>query len=571
MKNKKRFSIAKLCLGYSAKKNYLIYLFLILLSVGINSCKKDLLVPNTTKTDLNKDKIKSISYAQFLTSINLNNTGILKTSLSNAVKTDKGALMNNDAASNGFIIDTDSVKKLTLGDTVSYSIGLKPETPHAIQFRNLTIQVLNNKTTAFLTTYVPTQEYVKAYKTNKQTPFKGLIYANKISLADLPQINGLNNSNQGAKGSVMATNTSEILINHNKISLAPGECEIYDVYAVSPRACSTGDMPGSCPWEAAGLTLADVQAINGPGAHLPYYTLERSTVVNCAAPSFPSGGGGEGGGGSTTPNPPGGYDPCNCDTPVPVSVVGGNKGGLKLAVAAPNCCDEGGGGTGGGLPPVIIEDPGSFNQEDPGDYYTLKIIADSIKLANRFECFNNVPDNGSTVYNVKLYTELADKNRPGALLNSSLIPGHTFITMTKTNGAITVSETFGFYPESATKASFQLPVKSMVVDNQDHAYDASLTMTVTANQFTAMMNTAVNKAKNKYDMTEYNCTNFALDVFNQGRSTSLNVPDNIGIITGKNYGKTPTGLYEVVKNMQTNGVNGASVSIGIGLKSTKCN
>ncbi|RZK69788.1 MAG: hypothetical protein EOO92_21665, partial [Pedobacter sp.] len=369
----------------------------------------------------------------------------------------------------------------------------------------------------------------------------------------------------------MATNTNEILINHNKISLAPGECEIYDVYTVSPRACSTGDMPGSCPWEAAGLTLADVQAINGPGAHLPYYTLERSTVVNCAAPSFPSGGGGEGGGGSTTPNPPGGYNPCDCETPT-ISAVGENKGGLKLAVAAPNCCDEGGGGTGGGLPPLVDDDDsGSFNPEDPGEYYSLKVIADSIKLVKKFECFNNVPDNGSTIYNVRLYTELADKNRPGALLNSNFIPGHTFITMTKTNGSITVSETFGFYPESATRASLQLSVKSMVMDNQDHPYDASLSIQVNANQFTAMMNTAITKAQNNYHMTSYNCTNFALDVLNQGMSNPLYIPNNIGVITGKNYGKTPSGVYEVIKNMQINGVSGANVSTGKGLKSTLCN
>lgn len=369
----------------------------------------------------------------------------------------------------------------------------------------------------------------------------------------------------------MATGANEILINHNKISLAPGECEIYDVYVVAPRPCSTGDMPGSCQWESDGLTLADVIAINGPGAHLPYYTLERSTVVNCAPPTFPSGGngggGGGGGGGSTTPNPPGGYDPCDGGGNIPVASYRAPSNGLKLMGLPPSPCD----GQGGGLPPVVIEDPDSFNAEDPGDLYALKVIADSLKLSKRFECFNSVPDNGSTVYNVKLYTELADKNRPGALLNSSFVPGHTFITMTKTNGSTTVSETFGFYPESATKASFQSPVKSMVVDNQDHAYDASLTMTVSANQFIAMMNTAINKAKNKYDMTEYNCTNFALDVFNQGRTTSLYVPDNIGIVTGKNYGKTPTGVYEIIKNMHTNGVSGASIGTGTGLKSTKCN
>lgn len=359
MKNKKHFSMAELCSVNATKTKYLVFLFLILLGIGLNSCKKDLFVGKTVPIDTAKDKIKTISYTEFLNSINLNNTASLKTTLSNAANKNQGAVMNISSGSNGFNINTDSIKKLTLGDTISYVISLKPETKHAVQFRNLTIQVLNDKTTAFLTTYLPTKEWVKDWKNNKHLGFKGQIFANKIALSDLPKVNGLNNSSQISKGKTMSLDNamSEILINNNKISLAPGECEVYDIYVVAPRPCSTGDMPGSCKWEKGGLTLADVQAINGPGAHLPYFTLEISTVVNCAAPEFippPTGGGA---GGSTTPNPPGGYDPCECDVPISVSNTGGKNEGLKLAVAAPNCCDT----DNGGLYPIVIP----FNENDP--------------------------------------------------------------------------------------------------------------------------------------------------------------------------------------------------------------
>ena len=222
--------------------------------------------------------------------------------------------------------------------------------------------------------------------------------------------------------------------------------------------------------------------------------------------------------------------------------------------------NPGGGGSGGG----------SFTLEDPGELYELTVVADPIDLAKRFECFNSVPNNAFTIYTAKLYAELPDKDRPAALLTTGFVPGHTFITLTKANGVNTVSQTFGFYPKNHIKASFQVPVKSMVIDNGEHNYHASLVMTVNANQFAAMMDEAINAAKNDYDMTRYNCTNFALDVFNKGRLAPLYIPDVIGSITKRNYGKTPNVVYVAIKNMRANGTAGASVVDGVGTVSKPC-
>lgn len=254
----------------------------------------------------------------------------------------------------------------------------------------------------------------------------------------------------------------------------------------------------------------------------------------------------------------------DCTTPSPVCGVHFYLSDFSyqevcIDVWFPDPPNPGGGGGGG-----------SFNAEDPGELYELTVVAESTDLAKRLECFNSIPDNASTVYSAKLYTELADQNRPGALLNSSFVPGHTFITMTKTNGPNTVNETFGFYPKSSMKASLQVSTKSMIVDNQGHDYQASLVMTVDAAQFTAMINIAIIKAQKDYNMTGYNCTDFALDVFNQGRSVPLYVPENIGVVSGVNYGKTPSGVYQVIKSMQANGVSGASVANGKGITSTNC-
>ncbi|MCX2573583.1 hypothetical protein [Pedobacter sandarakinus] len=168
------------------------------------------------------------------------------------------------------------------------------------------------------------------------------------------------------------------------MSLLPGECEFIDVYTVVARACSTGDMPGSCPWEKEGLTLAEVQNIHGSGAHLPYYTLERSTEVNCAAPEIPTAPSGGGGGGSTTPAPPTEYNPCSSG-PQEVGEINYERG-TRLMVAPPTPCD--GGGTGGGSQPITpvynefspIYLPDNFDIAYPQEYFDLEDSYDALTL-----------------------------------------------------------------------------------------------------------------------------------------------------------------------------------------------
>ncbi len=116
--------------------------------------------------------------------------------------------------------------------------------------------------------------------------------------------------------------------------MAPGECEIFDIYSIAAHQCSTGDWPGSCSWEKDGLTDNDKKN----GAYLPYYSIQMTTVVNCAPPDMPPAPGG-GGGGATTPTPPSDYDPCPGGAG---AIAYANVyGGLKLAVAAGNPCDGG--------------------------------------------------------------------------------------------------------------------------------------------------------------------------------------------------------------------------------------
>lgn len=322
----------KLTLSKGKAMACLLLLFLAL----INGCKKEILLPKNIEVP-STDKISTISYAQFINAVNLNSTGSLKEALSGQ----KAKLMNTRALDGNLNLEMDSVKKLTLGDTTSYVIATKPQTPRATTFQNLTIQVIKTKTIAFLSTYYPEKEWIDNWRQNRKTKFKGTITFNKIYLDDTEsnssalKTSSLEKKEGVLKDKMLASINGKTGLG-NVISLMPGECEIYDVVTVVQQQCKFGHWNrGECDY----LTIHpnwEPTADDWP----PSTTINISTVVNCAMPNFPSDGGGGGGAGSTTPNPPGTYNPCD-GNPQPVGPGGISfENGTKLMVGASTNCDE---------------------------------------------------------------------------------------------------------------------------------------------------------------------------------------------------------------------------------------
>ena len=68
------------------------------------------------------------------------------------------------------------------------------------------------------------------------------------------------------------------------------------------------------------------------------------------------------------------------------------------------------------------------------------------------------------------------------------------------------------------------------------------------------MNTALTNSQLFYDLNDYNCTNYALDIINSIRPTPLVVPDDVvnlpitptGPFVTCNYHQTPNSLYRVL-------------------------
>ena len=197
------------------------------------------------------------------------------------------------------------------------------------------------------------------------------------------------------------------------------------------------------------------------------------------------------------------------------------------------------------LDDIAFTDPQEFNfYSDPNIY-----------LDQLFNCFNNVPDNGAT-YTIKLCADVPVNSRPGQLVDGSLSPGHSFITITKTNGSSSVTQSFGFYPVNGVKSVNMQPQDSKMNNNGGHEYDASIEATMKATQFSAVRFKAKDLTTKQYDLNNSNCTDYAIEVFNVVKSGDpIIVQDWHGAGTGYNYGTTPNGLYYRLKEMSPYNTN----------------
>lgn len=232
-----------------------------------------------------------------------------------------------------------------------------------------------------------------------------------------------------------------------------------------------------------------------------------------------------------------------------------------------------GGGGGGPTPPPSPDGcntPESVGVEDEGAIlFDYSNSGPGINLQKYLNCFNNIPDAGAT-YSIKLYADLPDNSNPDRIA-SGVTPGHAFITLTKTNGSSNVSQTFGFYPVSGPLSIFNVPVDSKIVDDGKtrHEFNASITMNLSQISFNTIKNDlAPMLAGNDYDLDGYNCTDFALQLFNYGRPSTdkIVVPDTfIQDFNGyyQNFGTTPNGLYKKLKEMKNlGGPQAANIQIG---------
>jgi hypothetical protein len=155
-----------------------------------------------------------------------------------------------------------------------------------------------------------------------------------------------------------------------------------------------------------------------------------------------------------------------------------------------------------------------------------------------------------------IYSDIPVNGDPSQLFDwSTGACGHSFIQLAKTNGSTTIQQNIGFYPSSGWKSiEANGPVASKLVDNAGHEFNASLTVSLDATHFQSALNEIEYQENMKYDIDNFNCTDFALSVFNIAAPLYLEIPDYHipGGMAGE-LSNTPQGLYNELVSLNQSG------------------
>ena len=156
----------------------------------------------------------------------------------------------------------------------------------------------------------------------------------------------------------------------------------------------------------------------------------------------------------------------------------------------------------------------------------------------------------------------SDPNKIFDFSNGS--PGHTFIQVKKTNGGQSVVQNIGFYPKTGWKTGLtNAPLDAKFVDDGMHEFNAGYTKTLSAEEFKSVL-TEIRYLKNmQYDIDNYNCTDWALAVFNkQGDGLDIPLYDIPGNLPSSGT-SMPQGIYNKLLQMKRdNDLHADKIQIG---------
>ncbi|MGM9475251.1 hypothetical protein ACS5PU_02430 [Pedobacter sp. GSP4] len=218
----------------------------------------------------------------------------------------------------------------------------------------------------------------------------------------------------------------------------------------------------------------------------------------------------------------------------------GAGGGYYDGVGASPSEPQQGGGSGGSpstSPPPPSNLPGENNNPvDPREM---------------MECFSKIPS-PNAAFVVRVYVV---EPQPGTSFNVGLNSfGHVAISLTKTNGPNSVTQTVGFYPTGT--GLDKLVSKSQIIDNGFDTYNISSTYYVTEESFRNVINYISNPPKN-YHFSDYNCSAF---VFGAGQAGGIPIPDpttqiGLGGPGGAGFAKTPAGMASALREQKAKNPN----------------
>ena len=177
----------------------------------------------------------------------------------------------------------------------------------------------------------------------------------------------------------------------------------------------------------------------------------------------------------------------------------------------------------------------------------------AINVSSYIKCFSTVSDVNAT-YQIAIYSDIPVDTDPSEMFNwVTGSPGHSFIQLSKSSGGISVQQYFGFYPQIGWKVLGPYSTASKMVDNGGHEFNASLTKTIDSAQFQTTIDRMESLEAVDYDIITWNCTDFALSVYNASTYIPLTIPKYVTAGSGELM-NTPQGLYNEIKLLQASGI-----------------
>lgn len=221
----------------------------------------------------------------------------------------------------------------------------------------------------------------------------------------------------------------------------------------------------------------------------------------------------------------------------------GSDGASYFGVADPST----GGGAGGS---AVAAANAMTLQVQPEYTNSLPVI----NVQDYFQCFALQDPNGAT-YTLQLCTDIPVNGDPDAsydVTSGGVTVGHSFLVVTMSGPSGTISQSFGFYPaETPAFWNPTLPVPSSTKDNGGHEINASITISISAAQLLTVQAAALSNAQNQYSLLNYNCTDYALGVFNSVAPTPVSCQPFVAYVEGPigdppaqfTLPNSPEGLY----------------------------
>lgn len=202
----------------------------------------------------------------------------------------------------------------------------------------------------------------------------------------------------------------------------------------------------------------------------------------------------------------------------------------------------------------------------PGENYSSKT---SLKIKSRKEYILAVLDVFGTqapneIYQLTIAADVPDNKRPSKVFYKKE-PGHVFLILEKRDTVTnqSVAKVWGFYPVRPVSCLLFRKAKSVLTDNGNREYDASITKRLSVAEFNLVKLKAAEFAEKKYHINKYNCYDYAVEIFNAVAGAERLPVTHIKFPLIFGRGGSPCSLYaDLVKIKDSNSGSASTICIG---------